>query len=120
MTTFDEKGLGRRKASTPWLALALIGISSAHAQDEDGPAFSLSAAYTGDLRRNTTGGLDVGNAYADALDLGAVWVTDGLFSGARMTTNVSVMYLGGRGITEDRKSTRLNSSHPSISYAVFC
>src|SRR5690348_18193814 len=30
----------------------------------------------------------------------------------------------GRGgeiqLTEDRKSTRLNSSHPSISYAVFC
>src|SRR5690348_17926236 len=24
------------------------------------------------------------------------------------------------GIVEDRKSTRLNSSHPSISYAVFC
>src|SRR5690348_17951570 len=27
--------------------------------------------------------------------------------------------LGGDG-EEDRKSTRLNSSHPSISYAVFC
>src|SRR5690348_17505986 len=28
----------------------------------------------------------------------------------------------GRGVelAEDRKSTRLNSSHPSISYAVFC
>src|SRR5438876_7804285 len=25
-----------------------------------------------------------------------------------------------RECTEDRKSTRLNSSHPSISYAVFC
>src|SRR5690348_18218894 len=25
-----------------------------------------------------------------------------------------------RRIAEDRKSTRLNSSHPSISYAVFC
>src|SRR5690348_17456490 len=25
-----------------------------------------------------------------------------------------------RGLVEDRKSTRLNSSHPSISYAVFC
>src|SRR5690348_17808585 len=25
-----------------------------------------------------------------------------------------------RGVREDRKSTRLNSSHPSISYAVFC
>src|SRR5690348_17553149 len=24
------------------------------------------------------------------------------------------------GIEQDRKSTRLNSSHPSISYAVFC
>src|SRR5690348_18079938 len=24
------------------------------------------------------------------------------------------------GATKDRKSTRLNSSHPSISYAVFC
>src|SRR2546430_6837191 len=26
----------------------------------------------------------------------------------------------GRGIREDRKSTRLNSSHSQISYAVFC
>src|SRR5438876_9474230 len=26
----------------------------------------------------------------------------------------------GRGSLLDRKSTRLNSSHPSISYAVFC
>src|SRR5438876_4309913 len=26
----------------------------------------------------------------------------------------------GRGRPTDRKSTRLNSSHPSISYAVFC
>src|SRR4051794_41965463 len=25
-----------------------------------------------------------------------------------------------RGVGRDRKSTRLNSSHPSISYAVFC
>src|SRR5438876_7571120 len=28
--------------------------------------------------------------------------------------------LGMVGAREDRKSTRLNSSHPSISYAVFC
>src|SRR5438876_4855085 len=27
---------------------------------------------------------------------------------------------GARAALEDRKSTRLNSSHPSISYAVFC
>src|SRR5690348_17751819 len=29
-------------------------------------------------------------------------------------------HLCGRGVRLDRKSTRLNSSHPSISYAVFC
>src|SRR5690348_18447826 len=28
--------------------------------------------------------------------------------------------LAERGVDADRKSTRLNSSHPSISYAVFC
>src|SRR5690348_17575597 len=28
--------------------------------------------------------------------------------------------VGALEVTEDRKSTRLNSSHPSISYAVFC
>src|SRR5438876_1675180 len=27
---------------------------------------------------------------------------------------------GGEALRGDRKSTRLNSSHPSISYAVFC
>src|SRR4051812_49559046 len=29
-------------------------------------------------------------------------------------------WLGGTQVREDRKSTRLNSSHMSISYAVFC
>ena len=29
-------------------------------------------------------------------------------------------YIAKYDLTEDRKSTRLNSSHPSISYAVFC
>src|SRR5690606_41517011 len=34
-----------------------------------------------------------------------------------------IVYIGaevGGGISEDRKSTRLNSSHVKISYAVFC
>src|SRR5207248_2291525 len=30
------------------------------------------------------------------------------------------MMVGGRSISIDRKSTRLNSSHRTISYAVFC
>src|SRR3712207_8198476 len=29
------------------------------------------------------------------------------------------MYIGPQGIVQDRKSTRLNSSHANISYAVF-
>src|SRR5699024_11879200 len=32
----------------------------------------------------------------------------------------SVPHAGGGGAVQDRKSTRLNSSHASISYAVFC
>src|SRR3712207_7463503 len=39
------------------------------------------------------------------------------------TVQVSAQYDGGYGefgYNEDRKSTRLNSSHANISYAVFC
>src|SRR5690606_40575412 len=32
----------------------------------------------------------------------------------------AVLMLGARGMRIDRKSTRLNSSHVKISYAVFC
>src|SRR5438876_2513390 len=40
-------------------------------------------------------------------------------SGESGTWQVYVRGLG-RSLSGDRKSTRLNSSHPSISYAVFC
>src|SRR3712207_7296772 len=33
---------------------------------------------------------------------------------------ISAILFGGRRKTTDRKSTRLNSSHANISYAVFC
>ena len=89
----------------PQLALLVAGMAAAAtaaAQDVGtGSSFSLNASYTGDLRRNTTGGLAVGNAYADSVDLGLVWVSEGLFPHARMTTSLSVMYLGGGDITGD-------------------
>src|ERR1041384_5556070 len=82
-------------------ASMLAVLASAVAQEaEEGPSFTLSASYTGDLRRNTTGGLAVGTAYDDSVDLGLIWVSDGLFPGTRMTTNLSVMHLAGGGITE--------------------
>src|SRR6266851_8876853 len=34
--------------------------------------------------------------------------------------NVSVLYGKAQALEKDRKSTRLNSSHITISYAVFC
>src|SRR2546429_7811766 len=36
------------------------------------------------------------------------------------TTRKRIYISGGRGFDADRKSTRLNSSHGYISYAVFC
>src|SRR5690348_17982974 len=49
----------------------------------------------------------------------------GGFGGRDMAVDLgtanTLVYVRGRGIVlRDRKSTRLNSSHPSISYAVFC
>lgn len=83
------------------LSLLAVCITAASAQDVQGPSLSLSASYTGDFRRNTTGGLRTGDAYDDSLDLGLVWVTEGLFSDARMTTNLSVMHLAGGRISND-------------------
>src|SRR4051794_41526580 len=45
--------------------------------------------------------------------------TRGAGDGADLRRGVDQPALG-RDVGEDRKSTRLNSSHPSISYAVFC
>src|SRR3712207_8184378 len=39
---------------------------------------------------------------------------------ARSTAPVGTAQLPGRQQPQDRKSTRLNSSHANISYAVFC
>src|SRR5690348_6758629 len=49
-----------------------------------------------------------------------------LFSGAKNDNRIGRVQFLERGVVNDtyanrdRKSTRLNSSHPSISYAVFC
>jgi porin len=74
----------------------------AFAQDvEPGSALDFGVAYTGDLRRNTTGGLAVGTAYSDAIDFGLTWNTDRLIPGAKVTSNLAVMYLGGDEISSE-------------------
>src|SRR5690348_17679115 len=39
---------------------------------------------------------------------------------SKQFTATAILMLAEQGKLSDRKSTRLNSSHPSISYAVFC
>src|SRR3712207_2717449 len=56
--------------------------------------------------------VDVDRAGGSRL-LGKRLLDAGLIDGTQLTTT-------GRTIAEDRKSTRLNSSHANISYAVFC
>src|SRR5439155_25733148 len=41
-------------------------------------------------------------------------------SGAEVSVAADTLAVSKKTITEDRKSTRLNSSHVAISYAVFC
>jgi porin len=95
----------RRNCRRVVLAVSLLGLAAlgnaARAQDgaEEETGLAVSVGYTGDLRRNTTGGLAVGTAYSDMLDLGATWATNNLFSDTRFTTNLSVMHLGGDDIT---------------------
>jgi len=82
-------------------SLVLSAFSGACiAQDTvDVPALDFEAAYTGDLRRNTHGGLAVGTAYSEVLDLGLTWRTQAL--GTHVTTNLAVMYTGGDEISAE-------------------
>jgi porin len=93
----------RRNFRRAVLALSLIALAAigraARADDGADTGLSLSAGYTGDLRRNTTGGLAVGTAYSDLLDLGATWTTSNLFTDANLTFNLSVMHVGGDEIS---------------------
>src|SRR5688500_409895 len=84
-----------------WVLLASLAAPCVAQQAADGSALNFSAAYSGDLRRNSSGGMAAGTAYSDAFDLGLTWTTDSLFSGARVTGNVAVMHLGGDGISAE-------------------
>jgi porin len=90
-----------REQLTSWFLLASLAAPCVAQEPVDGQALNLSARYTGDLRRNTSGGMAVGGAYSDAFDLGLAWTSDRLVSGARVSGNVAVMHLGGDGISAE-------------------
>src|SRR5438876_9583438 len=62
------------------------------------------------------GGLTVGGEIQSKL----TGTKTGAGASSRQTMGRNKMSLRARTLNGDRKSTRLNSSHPSISYAVFC
>ena len=81
-----------------WLACCVPVAPAAADAVEDGskrgaPVFTLEAAYTADLWRNTRGGLREGNAYLDNLDLALsvdgqrAWGVDGLTGYAHVLYN---------------------------------
>src|SRR5688572_30298495 len=72
-------------------------------------SLNLINGFTGQFSIGHAGFMAVG-AYASA------WFTNTY--GAGLVS--SLAFLGETGSTRDRKSTRLNSSHSQISYAVFC
>src|SRR5690348_18457859 len=73
------------------------------------PPSSTLFPYT-TLFRSTLGYIAPASLWAER-NQGAVWIST-------FTRNLQSQISGE--LDRDRKSTRLNSSHPSISYAVFC
>lgn len=82
-----------------WLLLAGVALPASAQEPDSGSTLGLGVAYTGDLRRNTTGGLAVGTAYAHALDLGLAWESDRWLPGMKISSSLAVMYLGGDAIS---------------------
>src|SRR5260221_11650511 len=115
-----EEG-GRCGRPPEWLLHAHPGLGAA--EGADGAAhLELGAAFDG--RQAQRVGLAVFGvedlaAFPDVLALGLLGAANDLQPLERLALAV-VRTLGAGGGRIDRKSTRLNSSHTVISYAVFC
>src|SRR3712207_7464646 len=78
------------------------------------PPRSTLFPYTTLFRSN--GDLGPGNDVVEVADAPAQGIEESLLNGGLGDDRIT----GSRGADGDRKSTRLNSSHANISYAVFC
>jgi porin len=91
----------QRLLATAWLASAGAACAQECEVGVDCAGVALNGMYSGDWRRNTTGGLETGAAYANKLILGANWRVESLFEEARISGSASVMYLSGDAISGD-------------------
>src|SRR6478736_7636082 len=91
---------GRAAVSGACGALLLAAGAVSFADEPgDTPELQFTAGYIGDLRRNTSGGLEVGTAYSHRLDLGLTWKATAF--GNPVVTNLAVMHLGGDAVSGD-------------------
>src|SRR5690348_2183413 len=71
-------------------------------------------------RRKFPAVLAANSSAAKSLTLASVRATSATYAGSFRFPRNGLGARYGQSVSIDRKSTRLNSSHPSISYAVFC
>lgn len=65
------------------------------------PGLDFTAGYTADFRRNTTGGIQKGNAVSGLLEAGMAWRSAALLPGAFVTTSASLIHVGGDSVSGD-------------------
>src|SRR5690348_17376805 len=102
---------------------AVVTRNREGARGERGQAFVLTVASLVVLLGMAALGIDVGTWYQAqrhdqaVADAAALAGAQALPQDPSQAQALAISYAKDNG---DRKSTRLNSSHPSISYAVFC
>jgi porin len=86
----------------PLLAAPLAhGQGAACAQTATCPGIEVTAGYTADLRRNTRGGIEQGNALSGLLEAAAAWRSASLLPGAFVTTSASLIQVAGDSVSGD-------------------
>src|SRR5207245_6177820 len=98
--------------------ITIVGLIKAITLDTPGDVFSSGTISIGTAPFAVTGDYTVIIPRNVLIDLpnGTVMTLQQFVT----TAKVSGLPIEGNGLATDRKSTRLNSSHGSISYAVFC
>jgi porin len=99
-------------------ALALESGALPEALAEEQHAWSFSGAYTGDLLRNSSGGLAVGNAYLDNLELALSVDGDVAFGVAGLRLFASALYNNAARFSEDFSGDAMIASNIDAPRAV--
>src|SRR6266487_4834275 len=96
-----------------------LGLAMAQALAAQGWSVAADARHGGRLRDAARGG-QAGRVVAVPGDVTDAGHRADLVAAARDLGSIALLMNNASRLGPDRKSTRLNSSHPSISYAVFC